>query len=85
MEDATMLEHDGWIPLAEYCALYSEKPATVHRRVADGIWERGVVFAAPTSTQSYVHLPSAQAWQEKRAAREAARAASHPANQRMVS
>lgn len=75
MEQDTMLATAGWIPLAEYCEKYDDVAANVHRRVADGIWERGVHYAAPTANTSYVYLPAALEWQKNRAAREAARAA----------
>lgn len=53
---------DGWMPLAEFCVKYGQRPNTLHKRVFDGIWERGVMFSSPTAGTSYVHEPRAVAW-----------------------
>jgi hypothetical protein len=58
---------EGWVPLAEYCKLTGEKAATVHKRVHDGGWERGVHYSAPADTGSgYVNVAAAEAWRKRK-------------------
>jgi hypothetical protein len=58
---------DGWIRTDEYCRRYNEKPDALRTRVANGIWQRGVHWAAPNGRGiSYVHEERCRAWLRER-------------------
>jgi hypothetical protein len=58
----TIRNFDGWIELDAYCEKYGERKNTVHKRVADGTWERGVIYASPSGSVTYVHEERAKEW-----------------------
>lgn len=53
----------GWMLLAEFCAKHNQKVATIHKRVADGAWPRGVIYSCPDGDKSYVHEARALEWE----------------------
>lgn len=63
-----MIEQDGWIRLEDYCDKYGERRGTVHKRVTDGAWERGVHFASPNGLGGacFVHEERAKAWLDEK-------------------
>lgn len=54
-----------WIPLADYCERYNERRGTVHKRLQDGVWQRGVHYAAPHTGEAYVNESLAREWLEQ--------------------
>jgi hypothetical protein len=56
------INRDGWLELDAFCEKYNERKNTIHKRVADGSWERGVLFASPSGGTSFVHEERAVAW-----------------------
>lgn len=61
-----MLDTEGWIPLADWCHRYKEKPNTVHKRIGDGAWPRGEMSSSPDGEDLYLHEAKCRAWLEKR-------------------
>lgn len=57
---------DPWIPIDDYCRSYNERQGTVHKRVQDGVWQRGVHYAAPQAGTAYINEPLARAWLEEK-------------------
>lgn len=57
-----MATTDGWMPLAEFCEKYKQRANTIHKRVTDGAWERGVMYSAPDGSSCFVHEERAVAW-----------------------
>ncbi len=60
------IDMGGWMPLVAFCEKYEQRQNTVHKRVADGAWERGVVYSSPTGGVGYVHEARAVEWLTKR-------------------
>lgn len=56
---------EPWIPLADYCEKYNERRGTIHKRLQDGTWERGVHYSAPSTGEAYVHEQRARTWLEQ--------------------
>lgn len=52
----------GWLDLDAYCQKYGERKNTVHKRVTDGLWERGDIFSSPSGGTCYVHEEKARDW-----------------------
>lgn len=61
-----MKDHDGWLHIKDYCEKYGEKPNTVHKRVADGVWERGEHYSAPDGGECFINEARAAAWLKQR-------------------
>lgn len=60
-----LIPAEGWISVEEYCASTGEKPAVIHKRVFDGVWQRGVHFSVPEpETLGFVNVKAAEAWRE---------------------
>ncbi len=57
-----MTETDGWISLEDWCIKHDERKNTVHKRVTDGAWERGVHYSAPDGGQGFIHEARATEW-----------------------
>lgn len=53
---------NDWMRLDTFCAKHEQRPNTVQKRVHDGVWERGVIYANPSGGQGYVHEARAVAW-----------------------
>lgn len=53
---------DGWIPVSEWCLKNDVKIGVVHKRISDGVWERGDIYAAPEGGTGYVHEERAAEW-----------------------
>lgn len=48
---------EGWITVEEYCEKTGEKAGTIHKRVFDGVWQRGVHYSVPELRgQAYVNV-----------------------------
>ena len=61
-----MKEQDGWIRIEDWCLRYDERKNTVHKRVTDGAWERGIHYSAPDGGDGFVHEARARTWLEER-------------------
>lgn len=53
---------NNWIRIDDFCTKYDQRGNTVQKRVHDGVWERGVIYANPTGAQGYIHEQRAVAW-----------------------
>lgn len=56
------MNDNAWIRIDDFCTKYSQRQNTVQKRVHDGVWARGVVYANPTGSQGYIHEARAVAW-----------------------
>jgi hypothetical protein len=62
-----MGEVPGWITVEDYCEQTGEKAATIHKRVFDGVWQRGVHFSVPEPRGAgYINVAAAKAWKDSR-------------------
>lgn len=57
-----MPNHDGWIPLDEWCEKYNDRKNTCHKRVTDGAWIRGEHISAPDGGECFVHEKRCRDW-----------------------
>lgn len=58
--------HDGWLEVDAFCAKYKQSKNTIHKRVHDGVWARGEIYASPSGGVAYVHVERALKWLEVR-------------------
>lgn len=56
----------AWIRMDDFCKKYGQRQGTVQKRVADGVWPRGEIYACPTGGTSYIHEARALAWLKER-------------------
>jgi hypothetical protein len=61
-----MANNDGWISLDDWCTMHGERKNTVHKRVTDCAWERGVHYSAPDGGLGFVHQAKAELWMAQR-------------------
>lgn len=52
----------GWMPLDEFCETYHQRKNTILKRVHEGIWPRGVIYASPSGGKAFVHVERAAEW-----------------------
>ena len=53
---------DGWMRVDDFCAKYSQRRNTIHKRVMDGAWPRGEIYSAPDGGVGWVHEERAVRW-----------------------
>lgn len=55
-----------WIRVDDFCLKHNQRQNTVQKRVHDGAWKRGEIYACPDGGIGYIHEARALAWlQEK--------------------
>jgi hypothetical protein len=52
----------AWVRMDDFCQRHNQIQGTIQKRVHDGVWERGVLYANPTGGVAYVHEERALAW-----------------------
>jgi len=57
---------DGWMEVEAFCAKFRQSKNTVHKRVHDGAWPRGVIYSSPSGGVAYVHVERACEWLQQR-------------------
>ncbi len=53
---------NGWMPIDVFLKKYDQRRNTVHKRIADGIWPRGVIYSAPDGGAGWIHEERAVRW-----------------------
>ncbi len=53
---------DGWMPIDVFLKKYDQRRNTVHKRIADGIWPRGVIYSVPDGGVGWIHEERAVRW-----------------------
>lgn len=57
---------DGWITIDAFCEKYGQRKNTVAKRVHEGAWPRGTMYACPDGGVGYVNEESAAEWLRKK-------------------
>jgi hypothetical protein len=57
---------DGWMEIDAYCEKYGQRKNTVQKRVHDGTWPRGLMYASPSGGVAYVHVERCNDWLQAR-------------------
>jgi hypothetical protein len=55
-------DNGGWIRIEVFCEKHGQRANTVRKRVHDGSWPRGEIYASPEGGQGYIHEARALAW-----------------------
>jgi hypothetical protein len=62
MNDTNEMLDDAWVRTSVFCQKHKQQETTVRKRIHDGAWERGVIYACSEGGTGYIHEARALAW-----------------------